>query len=184
MTTDLNYSKILDDLQKESHFYAKQEGFLSNTNHNDKVDAFRHIFSSALLTIENGKYIQQFFGNMHELLTQNPTDEKIMDYYNDEIGREIGENINNNKNSLNFKNKDELKRYIAYEVSETIKSNKVITNLSDKRIKQIMKNIPDNPLRIYTREEIDKMSTSEFSKNEKNIFKQLKNYEIPKTIEA
>ena len=184
MTTDLNYSKILDDLQKESHFYAKQEGFLSNTNHNDKVDAFRHIFSSALLTIENGKYIQQFFGNMHELLTQNPTDEKIMDYYNDEIGREIGENINNNKNSLNFKNKDELKRYIAYEVSETIKSNKVITNLSDKRIKQIMKNIPDNPLRIYTREEIDKMSTSEFSKNEKNIFKQLKNYGIPKTIEA
>jgi len=47
-----------------------------------------------------------------------------------------------------------------------------------------MKNIPDNPLRIYTREEIDKMLTSEFSKNEKNIFKQLKNYGIPKTIEA
>ena len=184
MTNSLDFNNKLSELANEAYKFAKQKKFNFDTIHNGDVDAFRHLYSSAMLTIEYGKFADTFFGDLYEIANKNPSKEKIMDFYNNQVGQEIGENISKNIKSLKFKNKYELKKYIAYEVEQAIKNKKAITSLSDKRITNTLENMPDHPLRIYTREEIDKMTTSEFSKNEKNIFKQLKNYGIPKNIEA
>lgn len=184
MTNNLDFNNKLSELANEAYKFAKQKNFNFDTIHNGDVDAFRHLYSSAMLTIEYGKFADSFFGDLYELANKNPSKEKIMDFYNNQVGQEIGEKLSKNIKSLKFNNNDELKTYIAYEVEQAIKNKKAITSLSDKRIIKTLENMPDHPLRIYTREEIDKMSTSEFSKNEKNIFKQLKNYGIPRNIEA
>ena len=184
MTNNLDFNNKLSELANEAYEFAKQKNFNFDTIHNGDVDAFRHLYSSAMLTIEYGKFADAFFGDLYELANKNPSKEKIMDFYNNQVGQEIGEKLSKNIKSLKFNNNDELKTYIAYEVEQAIKNKKAITSLSDKRIIKTLENMPDHPLRIYTREEIDKMTTSDFSKNEKNIFKQLKNYGIPRYIEA
>ena len=173
MFQSLNYRDKLNELAQEAYYYADQKNIKSNTNHNDKVDAFRHIYSSALTTYQYGDKLNKFLGNFYEFLHQNPSREKIMDFYNNEVGREIGNSLAKNIQNLKFNNEKEIKDYLAYEVELAVKNKKAITNLDDERIKIALENMPDHPFRVYTREEIDEMSLDEFKINRPNIFKNM-----------
>ena len=96
-----------------------------------------------------------------------------MDFYNNEVGREIGNSLAKNIQNLKFNNEKEIKDYLAHEVELAVKNKKAITNLDDERIKIALENMPDHPFRVYTREEIDEMSLDEFKINRPNIFKHM-----------
>jgi len=171
-------------LMKEGHDFAKFYGYSSSTNHNDSVDAFRHTYSNAYTAYKNGKLASKIIGDSYEILSQNPSKEKAMDYYNNQVGREIGEKLSKNISNMKFKNEDEIKQYIAFEVDRAIQEKRVITDLKDKRIEATLKNMPDHPLRIYTREDIDKMTKKEFKNKEKAIMKQMSEKGVPSKAEA
>ncbi len=179
-----NEKELMEQLMTESHNFAKKHGLVSSTNHNDAVDGFRHTYSSAYLVYKYGSLATKVEGNMHELLGQNPSNEKVMDYYNNQVGREIGERLKKDMKNLKFNSEDEIKQYLAFQVNSAIKEKKVITDLKDKRIEATLKNMPDHPLRVYTREDIDKMTSKEFEKNEKAIMKQMKEKGVPTNAEA
>ena len=132
-----------------------------------------------------------------------------MDLWNNEIGREIGRNM---KNFIMGKPKSEYPRekiedMIADEIVKRMKNGELITNPKDNRsfvnkklgvyeinklrkqfktftgyASNIENDIPEN--KIFTAEEIGNLSTKDFQKYEKHINNQLKNYGIPRNIEA
>ena len=67
----------------------KQFGF---NGHNDKSDAFRHCFWSALLSRDIGYNDAMRFTTLHEMRPGNPIAEKTMDLHNNKVGAEIGRN--------------------------------------------------------------------------------------------
>jgi hypothetical protein len=166
-------------LMKEGHDYADFYGYKSSTNHNDTVDAFRHTYSHAYIAYKNGELASKLIGDSYELLGQNSSEEKVMDYYNNQVGREIGEKLAKNIDNMKFKTETEVKQYLAFEVNKAVQNKEVITSLKDKKVESTLKNMPDHPLRIYTREDIDKMTTKEFQTNEKAIMKQMREKGIP-----
>lgn len=58
--------------------------------HNDKSDAFRHCFWSAILSRDIGFYWAKAFTSAHETKPGQPTDEKAMDLHNNSVGLDIG----------------------------------------------------------------------------------------------
>ena len=124
MTNSLDYQNKLLELADEAYYFANQKNFDFSTIHNGEVDAFRHIYSSAILTIEYGKFAQNLAGNLYEIMHQNPSREKVMDFYNNQVGQEIGDRHSKNLKSLKFRDDEELKTYIAHEVEQAIKNKK------------------------------------------------------------
>ncbi len=59
-------------------------------SHNGSGDAFRHCFWSAMNTRDQSKELAKKFGDAHEDFDGNPTNEKIMDTFNNGVGYEIG----------------------------------------------------------------------------------------------
>jgi RHS repeat-associated protein len=62
------------------------EGF-----HNGKADAYRHALWNAIMIKELGSDWTKSFADAHEDFEGNPKEEKQMDIYNNQQGREIGE---------------------------------------------------------------------------------------------
>ncbi len=58
--------------------------------HNVKGDAFRHALWNALMTSNFDEKIAKKFADAHEKTSNQPSIEKEMDLYNNEIGRKIG----------------------------------------------------------------------------------------------
>ena len=54
---------------------------------NDTADAFRHALWSFLMTRELGPEMAKRFGDDHEISEPNPDDERLMDLYNNHMGR-------------------------------------------------------------------------------------------------
>ena len=54
---------------------------------NDTADAFRHALWSFLMTRELGPEMAKRFGDAHEISRPNPDDERLMDLYNNHVGR-------------------------------------------------------------------------------------------------
>ena len=128
-----------------------------------------------------------------------------MDMWNNQQGQEIYDEIC--KEYPRFKNLSEehQKDIIAKKVVQRMKSGQLITNLNDTRKFQKQKSeitlspwiggvqmngkpmgfaadIPEN--KIFTAEEIGKLSTDEFSKYENYIDKQLETYGVPRNYQA
>ena len=94
--------KIIDTINKKYNEYLEKKVVyyralykFSNetTSHNNTSDAFKHIFSSAKLTIWFTPFISKILTDNHEwnnLENGSPVDESIMDFHNNKIGREIG----------------------------------------------------------------------------------------------
>ncbi len=59
---------------------------------NDRSDAFRHCYWSAILSRDIGYYNALMFTNAHESDPRNPKNEKAMDIHNNSIGLQIGRN--------------------------------------------------------------------------------------------
>lgn len=76
-------------------FYGNKKRF-GHIGRNDKSDAFRHCFWSAVLVREIGYQNALQFTNAHESDPKNPPAEKAMDLYNNSIGLSIGRAGGNN----------------------------------------------------------------------------------------
>ncbi len=74
---------------KEAAFQETKKRFGFN-GRNDKSDAFRHCFWSAVLAREIGYAGALQFTTAHESSPLNPKDEKEMDLHNNEVGLSIG----------------------------------------------------------------------------------------------
>lgn len=82
-------------VEERTNFYRDILEFAPNetTTHNNKSDAFKHIFTSATLTLFFGEFIAKYFTNRHEwnnLENKSPIEESIMDFHNNRLGRSIG----------------------------------------------------------------------------------------------
>lgn len=78
---------IQEDTEKAFAETARRLGF---NGHNDKSDAFRHCFWSALLARDIGYANTLQFTTAHESSPTNPANEKAMDLHNNGIGLSLG----------------------------------------------------------------------------------------------
>lgn len=66
--------------------YAETRTRFGHNGHNDKSDAFRHCYWSALLARDLGYSNAKRFTTAHESSPSNPANEKAMDLHNNAIG--------------------------------------------------------------------------------------------------
>lgn len=71
--------------EQTASIYANQTG----NGHNNEADAFRHAYWSYLMTQDIGVKAAQSVGDGHEITTVNPDGERLMDLYNNKVGREL-----------------------------------------------------------------------------------------------
>src|SRR5574344_1019955 len=181
--------------------YQKKLGFkIGEGQHatwNNEADAFKHTFMEALLTIKYIDIISNLGGKLHERngnkYMAQPSCEDNMDLWNNQVGREIGKEIKKEikENHLKYTQK-QIEDIIAVRVMKKMRKGELITNpFTDKRSyeKKIhgsatgyAANIPEK--KIFTAEEIGKMSTDEILKNEKAINNQLKGIGVPREYQA
>jgi hypothetical protein len=57
--------------------------------HNDQADAFRHAYWNYLMARAFGAQEAQLFGNAHEISKPDPSGERYMDLYNNQVGRNL-----------------------------------------------------------------------------------------------
>ncbi|MEH6434043.1 DUF6973 domain-containing protein [Massilia sp. DD77] len=70
--------------------YKETQRRFGRNGHNDRSDAFRHCYWSALLARELGFQDALKFTTAHEAFPANPPAEKTMDIHNNRIGLDIG----------------------------------------------------------------------------------------------
>jgi hypothetical protein len=63
--------------------------FPTAIGHNDEADAFRHAYASYVLTKQMGRGFAQTMGDAHERSEPTPLGERVMDLYNNHIGRKL-----------------------------------------------------------------------------------------------
>jgi len=80
---------------KEVAFTETRKRFGLN-GRNDRSDAFRHCFWSAMLARDLGYQNALRFTNAHESDPRNPPQEKAMDLHNNSVGLSIGKTGGNN----------------------------------------------------------------------------------------
>ena len=78
--------------------FKETERWFGINGRNDKSDAFRHCFWSAILTREIGYSGAFRFTTAHELSALNPKDEKEMDLHNNGVGLSIGRDGGSDQN--------------------------------------------------------------------------------------
>ncbi len=89
-TKDYNLYRKLKTLSIESLVKAEERGIPIETVANGEADAFRHVYSRAKVTIEDGDASARILGTVNEVIHRNSDAERYMDEYNNTIGRELG----------------------------------------------------------------------------------------------
>ena len=178
-----------DLIYKKTKEYQKIYNFDIGTGRHDtwnnEADAFKHAFMSADLSLKYTNIGSLILGNYHEIETNNnPKNEKNMDKWNNAQGREIAKELvkeyGNKLKNFSEQQKDDL---IAKKVMQRMKSGKLITTPNDKRTYTgFAADIPEG--KIFTAEEIGKLSTNDFSNYEKYINNQLETYGVPRDYQA
>ncbi|EAU82850.1 secreted protein [Coprinopsis cinerea okayama7 len=64
--------------------------FPRDTLHNGRGDAFRHCYWNARMVIDIGATKAKEIADNHEIYSDGPNEEKLMDYANNDTGRRIG----------------------------------------------------------------------------------------------
>lgn len=80
---------LLVKASKTTAFNETEKRFGFN-GHNDRSDAFRHCFWSAILARNIGVWWAKAFTDAHETSPGQPADEKVMDLHNNGVGLKIG----------------------------------------------------------------------------------------------
>ncbi len=155
--------------------------------HNDEVDAFRHAYMQAHMTLEYGKDVAKVIGDIYERwgdYTEGQNSiERNMDLWNNEIGRQIGEEIK--KETSHLQDLTTQKMYedmIADKIYQRIQNGDMITQPKiDKRIFKENGQATGYAVQVepFTREQIGEMTSDEFAKNEKAIREQWGKIGIP-----
>lgn len=84
--------------EQYGHKYKLQAG-IPKRGMDDEIDAFRHAYMQAYITVTQGKEVAKIIGDIYEKWgdyteSQNAK-QRNMDLWNNEIGRQIGEEIKN-----------------------------------------------------------------------------------------
>ncbi|XP_070560500.1 uncharacterized protein [Ptychodera flava] len=74
---------------------ADAQSLFPNSVHNGEGDAFRHALWMYRVTKTYGAGVAKDFGDAHERSSVNPLNERLMDLYNNEVGRCLGSNSAN-----------------------------------------------------------------------------------------
>ncbi len=77
--------------------FAETKSRFGNNGHNDKSDAFRHCFWSAMLSRDIGYKNALEFTTAHEDFPENPVNEKDMDLHNNNVGIRLGVSMASNE---------------------------------------------------------------------------------------
>ncbi|XP_002731150.1 uncharacterized protein LOC100370001 [Saccoglossus kowalevskii] len=77
------------DMADDSKADAQRE--FPNSLHNGQGDAFRHALWMYRVTKRYGSYTAKQFGDAHEVSSVNVLSERLMDLYNNKVGRCLGE---------------------------------------------------------------------------------------------
>ncbi|MDD3594635.1 MAG: hypothetical protein PHX18_08415 [Candidatus Gastranaerophilales bacterium] len=183
----LNPSKIYgNEIYEKTKKYQKQYGFKigkgKQDTWNNESDAFKHTFMQADLALKTTAGISKFLGDWHESkgrkTGQNPKEEN-MDKWNNAIGREIAQEIENEIDSITIKYlilNNKMDDIVAQKVVNRMKKGDLITDpFNDKRL---FENSYYNG-HIYTIEEIEKMTSQEFKLHKQEIMKQIKDKGMP-----
>lgn len=205
-----------NEMYEKTKYYQKKYGFkIGNGKYdtwNNEADAFKHAYMQAVAQFNWGGFISGFGGYYHEiegLKNNQPIAEANMDLWNNEIGREIGQNIRKfTRGKLKSEYpKEVIENMIAEEIIRRMKNGDLITNPKDSRsylnkklkiyeIKNLIKkfenftgyaaNLKNKILKdkIFTSEEIGNMSNDEFEDCEEFIDNQLKSFGIPNKFQA
>ena len=167
----------------------------------DETDAFRHAFMQADLVLKANPYIAQKIGDLYEQhgnsynggYYNDSDNQHNMDHWNNQIGLEIGIEVKNIiKGRENQYSKKQIEDLIASKIIERMQKGDLITdpendNREYKNYKEYFKSVNQTkstgqaaPVdKVYTREQIGKMSVAEYLLHEPMIMEQLKTQGIP-----
>jgi hypothetical protein len=81
-------------LETEASDIAREE-YPGTHPHNSEADAFRHAYWSFKVAREIGADAAKEFGDAHERSDPNPTPERLMDLYNNKVGRDLAADSKN-----------------------------------------------------------------------------------------
>ncbi len=170
--------------------YQKKYGFEignNNSTWNNEADAFKHAYMQATLAIRGNQDLAKFLGDGHEQQGADrgqPSGEENMDLWNNYQGRKIANQIMKEYGSMiKFYLPEQLGDIVSEKVMEKMRNGELITRPDDTRkYEDLMKGNPTGyatQVEPFTRENIGSMLSDEFSKNERAIMAQLKEYGIP-----
>lgn len=171
--------------------YQKQYGFdIGRGEHatwNNEADAFKHVFMQAHLSLLFGRHAAKFVGDWHErdgnLKMGQTSGEFYMDNWNNAQGREIAKEIIREYGVGAIVPSENLNKLIVQKVMQRMKDGKLITNPNEcKKFQQGRSTGFAVPIvqaqnkyqKIFTPEEIGKMTKEEFAQNESIIMEQVR----------
>ena len=122
------------DYVGKSMKYAKQYGLIikpGTKGHNDEVDAFRHAFMQALLTLKTSENTARRLGTAYEVYGdisehQSPK-ERNMDQWNNAVGREIAREVQITIKENGYSSQD-IEDIVAEKVIQRMKKGDLIIN--------------------------------------------------------
>ena len=135
-----NYS---DETIKKAYEYSKKHGFEASQGTwgwDDETDAFRHAYMQADLTVKANAGLSHVAGTLHEVQgdfmnNQNPK-EKNMDLWNNEVGRNIGKEINKEyslSKRIELIKNGQIDDIISNKVAQRMRNGDLITHPDDPR---------------------------------------------------
>lgn len=157
-----------------------------NPGMDDEIDAFRHAYMQAYITINQGKKVAKFIGDIYEKWgdyteSQNAK-QRNMDLWNNEIGRQIGEEVKNETSHFHELTRQNMyEDMIAEKIYKRMKKGDMITSPRLETRKYMSKGKPTgyaSQVEPFSRQQIGRMKPEEFAKNEGIIMQQLRNGEI------
>ena len=123
------YSDYLGKSYKYGEKYNLQKG--QKPGWNDEIDAFRHCFSQALLTLKFSEDFAKNFGTAYEIqndiFDQQESEERNMDQWNNAIGRDVAKEVQKEISGKKLTPK-EIEDVVAEKVYKHIKKGDLITN--------------------------------------------------------
>ena len=133
------YEIFLQWLCFKSTKYGEKYGLEKNTKKpgwNDEVDAFRHTFMQAMLSLKIGETAARRLGTAWEvqgtMSREQKSNERNMDQWNNAIGREIAKEVQKEISDKKL-TPQEIEDIVAEKVYKHMKNGDLITNPSDKR---------------------------------------------------
>lgn len=142
--------------------------------HNDEVDAFRHAYMQAYITVNQGKEVAKIIGDIYErwgdYTEAQDAKERNMDLWNNEIGRQIGEEVKNETSHFkDLTTQKMLEDMIAEKIYERMQNGDIITDpQKDKRIYKENGQPTGGASQVepFSRQQIGRMTSDEFAQNE------------------
>ena len=145
--TPRNEDECTDVMIRDTAKFQEIYGFEVGSNGsawNNESDAFRHAYMQAYLTLRLGEIPAKILGKYHEIdgNMHNNQDkaEETMDFHNNSVGREIGNELKNEKINPDS---PEIKEIIAKKVAERMQAGKLILDPSGRRTPKTKLNIPE-----------------------------------------